>query len=124
MQPETAAPEAAPPINVGVPDYSDRASNAGIERNFTYCPPLPTQPPRYNAMRSDAMKLALLVNRCCPPSRERSLALTKLEEAIMWANAAIARNEVGQEKTPGRIAQPGVDARGPAEGKPETTGTC
>ena len=28
-----------------------------------------------------------------PKSREQSLALTKLEEAIMWANASIARNE-------------------------------
>jgi len=31
--------------------------------------------------------------RFCPDSRERSLALTKLEEAVSWANAAIARNE-------------------------------
>ena len=29
----------------------------------------------------------------CPDSRELSVALTKLEEAVMWANAAIARNE-------------------------------
>lgn len=28
-----------------------------------------------------------------PTSREQELALTKLEEAIMWANASIARNE-------------------------------
>ena len=27
----------------------------------------------------------------CPPGRELSLALTALEEAMMWANAAIAR---------------------------------
>ena len=26
-----------------------------------------------------------------PPSREQSLAITKLEEAMFWANAAIAR---------------------------------
>lgn len=26
------------------------------------------------------------------PGREQSLALTKLEEALFWANAAIARN--------------------------------
>lgn len=29
----------------------------------------------------------------CPESREKSLAFTKLEECIMWANAAIFRNE-------------------------------
>ena len=28
----------------------------------------------------------------CPYSREQSLAFTKLEEAKMWASAAVARN--------------------------------
>lgn len=28
-----------------------------------------------------------------PPSREQSTAITKLEEAMFWANAAIAREE-------------------------------
>jgi hypothetical protein len=28
-----------------------------------------------------------------PPSRELSIALTKLEEMTFWANASIARNE-------------------------------
>lgn len=32
------------------------------------------------------------VTACCPNGREKSLALTKLEEAKMWASAAVARN--------------------------------
>lgn len=32
--------------------------------------------------------------RCISPSRERSLALTKLDEALFWANAAIAAGNV------------------------------
>ena len=32
--------------------------------------------------------------RCIAPSRERSLALTKLDEALLWANAAIAAEGV------------------------------
>ena len=38
-------------------------------------------------------ELAELIEACCPDSREKSLAHTKVEEAAMWANAAIARNE-------------------------------
>ena len=32
--------------------------------------------------------------RCIAPSRERRLALTKLDEALFWANAAIAAEGV------------------------------
>jgi hypothetical protein len=32
--------------------------------------------------------------QCIAPSRERSLALTKLDEALFWANAAIASEGV------------------------------
>jgi len=37
--------------------------------------------------------LAFDIEHFCPDSREKSVAITKLEESIMWANAAIARNE-------------------------------
>lgn len=36
--------------------------------------------------------VAVKLVRELPPCRELSLALTKLEEAMMWANAAIARH--------------------------------
>lgn len=64
-----------------------------LERRFIYHAPKPGQPERYEDLRKLAMVLATEITVSCPPSREKSLALTKLEEAIMWANASIARNE-------------------------------
>lgn len=61
--------------------------------NFVYHAPLPHQPEKYESIRGQANNLSHHLNACCPPSRELSLAQTKLEEAIFWANAAIARNE-------------------------------
>ena len=58
---------------------------------FTYHAPKDGQPERYEMIRDKAKELALVFNHLCPESREQSLAFTKLEEAIMWANAAIAR---------------------------------
>ena len=43
-------------------------------------------------MRADFINLAEEVQALTPESREQSIALTKLEEALMWAVAAIARN--------------------------------
>jgi hypothetical protein len=70
-----------------MPTYPD------IEKRFTYHPPKEGQPARYEALRAVAKHFAIHIFEHCPDSRERSLALTKLEETVMWANAAIARNE-------------------------------
>jgi len=64
-----------------------------IKNNFMYHPPKGDQVQRYTELREKAKEYALLINKYCPCSREKSLALTKLEEAVMWANASIARNE-------------------------------
>jgi hypothetical protein len=63
-----------------------------LRKNFTYHPPLPGQPEKYTEIRETAHTLAVLVQNLCPDSRERSLAITKIEEAVMWANASIARD--------------------------------
>jgi hypothetical protein len=63
-----------------------------LKNNFTYHPPKEGQPAKYEAIRNKAHELAELIQESCPDSRERSLALTKTEEAVMWANASIARN--------------------------------
>lgn len=64
-----------------------------IENNFTYHAPKEGQTERYQQLRDAGKVLALLINSMTPASREQSVALTKLEEAVMWANAGIARNE-------------------------------
>ena len=64
-----------------------------IENNFTDHPPKGDQPERYKLIRAEAKRLARVFDTQIPASREQSLAMTKLEEAVMWANAAIARNE-------------------------------
>lgn len=64
-----------------------------IEKSYTYHAPKDSQTARYIAIREKAKELAYMIDELCPESRERSLAFTKLDECVMWANASIARNE-------------------------------
>jgi len=48
---------------------------------------------RCKEIREVAGELAHFIACNSPESREQSLALTSLEDAVFWANAAIARNE-------------------------------
>jgi len=109
------APKAMYPLSNG---EWDRLNNT-----FTYHAPFGTQQERYVGIRETGKLLAVVIMENAPPSRERSLALTKIEEATMWANAAIARNEVQvrdvaqDEKVP---EEPNTHAQEPEEGvKPE-----
>jgi hypothetical protein len=63
-----------------------------VENNFSYHAPKEGQNEKYEAIRDKAKELAVLILEIAPVSRERSLALTKLEETVMWANSSIARN--------------------------------
>ena len=64
-----------------------------LDNAFTYHPPKDDQPARYVLIRDMAKSLARLIMENSKPSREQSLALTKLEECVMWTNAGISRNE-------------------------------
>jgi len=68
-------------------------TEAEINNRFTYHAPHGNQADRYMEIRETARGFAFDLLRLVPDSRERSLALTKLEEAVFWANAAIARRE-------------------------------
>ena len=67
--------------------------NLDLENRFTYHRPKDDQPPRYQLIRDTGLRFAMLIAENTPPSREQSLAITKLEEVVMWANSAIARHE-------------------------------
>jgi len=64
-----------------------------LDNRFTYHPPKNDQQIRYEMLRDRARNLAGFIDEKCPDSREKSLAITHLEDAVMWANASIARNE-------------------------------
>lgn len=69
------------------------ASVKDLMNRFTYHEPKEGQPERYQGIRKKGLLMAMEVEGSCPDSREKSIALTKIEEAVFWANAAIARNE-------------------------------
>jgi hypothetical protein len=64
-----------------------------LKNRFTYHPPKLDQANRYEIIRDRTYELASFIDAKVPDSREKSLAMTHLEDAVMWANAAIARNE-------------------------------
>lgn len=66
-----------------------------INVRFTHHVPVNDQPQKYEEIREMAKQFAVSINALCPDSREKSLAITNLEQAVMWANAAIARRSDG-----------------------------
>ena len=66
---------------------------ARIDRDSTYHPPKDDQPERYLSLRESARQFEIHIFTNTPASREQSLALTHLENAVFYAIAAIARNE-------------------------------
>ena len=64
-----------------------------ITNRFTYHAPTEGQPAKYETIRAEAKRFAVYVNELCPESREKSLAITELENAVFWANASIARED-------------------------------
>jgi len=61
-----------------------------IDERFAYHPATPVTGPKHDDVRRLCRQLALELVDLTPASREQSLALTALQEAMMWSNAAIA----------------------------------
>jgi len=65
-----------------------------IEYRFAYRKPGPEHQKAHEFTRAEYTRLAETMARTLPESREKSLAITHLEESLFWANAAVARNDL------------------------------
>ncbi|AOE44661.1 hypothetical protein SEA_STROSAHL_51 [Gordonia phage Strosahl] len=73
--------------------YATTKSVADINNRFSFHPAT-TEEKRneHTSVRTKLLMTAQYIDSWVPNGREKSLAITKLEEAMFWANAAIARN--------------------------------
>jgi hypothetical protein len=68
--------------------------HSDIENRFAYHPPTTEQRKSdHETVREMCKSLAHSLNALLPEGREKSLAVTHLEDAMMWANAALARQQ-------------------------------
>lgn len=72
---------------------SNRITQDDLDNQFTYHAPKGDQTERYLALRVAAKMLAEKIVDYCPPSADTTAAVRLLSEAIMTANASIARGE-------------------------------
>ena len=65
-----------------------------VDHNMTnHAPAHPGVVDTFEGLRRTAKLFAHQIVDVCPDSRERALALTNAEQALMWAVASIARNQ-------------------------------
>lgn len=66
-------------------------TSADIDNRFAYHPPTPERVTAHETVRELCRTLAHTLDGILPSGRDKALALTKLEETMYAANAAIAR---------------------------------
>lgn len=64
-----------------------------ISKTFAYHKPSVVGLDTITTLRSAFTGLAKLIEESCPPSRERSVALTELETSAMWAIKSVVIND-------------------------------
>ncbi len=64
--------------------------SAFCQQFFTYHPPREGQSVRYDKIRKSAAEMAKIILENTPECPDQEEAITRLREAVMFANAAIA----------------------------------
>ncbi len=104
---------------------NEAAADAGKEAptqdgRFVYHAPDENSIAMHSMVREACASVTELFESFAEPSRERSLAVTKIEEAMFWANAHIARNITPAEspESPSEPEEKPTSSRG--RGRPRT----
>lgn len=74
-------------------ENSDPKNLGQYDKLFIHHPPSPSRVKKHEGLREFAIQYARYIEENTPSSSERTLAIRKLQEALMWANAALAINE-------------------------------
>lgn len=64
-----------------------------IQRRFGYHRVTEKTLPKHRTIREEFIEIADTLDQLLPDGREKACAMTALQEAAMWANAAVATNE-------------------------------
>jgi hypothetical protein len=68
-----------------------------IDKPFAYHKPSDDGMTRINALRESFSAVKAAIETHCPESRQRSVAITELETAAMWAIKAVVFNDPKSE---------------------------
>lgn len=84
-------------MNIQPRTYPDKLTAPVVAKTFAYHKPSAEGLVRVNALREGYSALATIVERNCPPSRERALAMTELELSAMCAIKSTVINDPASE---------------------------
>lgn len=78
----------------GLQERKQVMENKDLENRFSFHPATTEEIKQaHETIRNTVLRFAVDLNDQLPEGREKSLAITKLEEVMFWANAAIARQK-------------------------------
>jgi len=68
-----------------------------IDKPYAYHKPSDDGLTRINELREKFSELQQVIDRVCPASRQKSVAITELETSAMWAIKAVVFNDPASE---------------------------
>jgi len=77
-----------------IPSFGNEQAHAEVDHKVHYHPPMTEERKgQHDFVRRGIARLMHDFTDALPPGREKSLVMTHLEEAMFWANAAVARQK-------------------------------